>query len=262
MDIGISTGCLYPELTENAALTLAKLGFKKIEIFFNTFSELKKDYLQKLKVNLSSYGTQVVALHPFTSSFESYLLFSGYERRFWDGVALYEEYFRTIQFLGGKYIVLHGLRNDFAKACPETLYFKRFAILAQTARQYGITLLQENVYGHFADNPQNIQHMIDAIPNDARFVCDTKQAIKSGFSPFEILDVMGERLCHIHISDFIKNQCHLPTNGGLDFKAFFQSLNRYHYDGDVIIEVYRQNFLTNAELVQSKSYLESIIKTK
>lgn len=262
MEIGISTGCLYPELTEDAALTLAKLGFKKIEIFFNTFSELKADYLQKLKTDLSFYGTQVISLHPFTSSFESYLLFSGYERRFRDGVELYENYFRTIRLLGGKYVILHGLRNDFLRACPEKLYFERFAVLAQTARQYNVTLLQENVYGHFADNPQNIRRMIDAIPEDARFVCDTKQAIKSGFSPFEISSAMGERLCHVHISDFVRGECRLPDNNGFDFKSFFNELNRQHYNGNIIIEVYRQNFQAVSELVQNKIYLEGIMPTK
>lgn len=261
MEIGISTGCLYPELTEEAACTLAESGFKKLEIFFNTFSELKPDYLQKLKVDLSSYGTQVVSLHPFTSSFESYLLFSGYERRFKDGIELYENYFRTIRLLGGKYVILHGLNKDFSKACPEKLYFERFAVLAQRAYQYGVTLLQENVYGCFADNPRNIRRMIEAIPEEARFVCDTKQAMKAGFSPLEISNAMGERLCHIHISDFVGHECRLPDNNGFDFKSFFKELNRQHYDGDVIIEVYRQNFLTVSELIKSKIYLESIMLT-
>lgn len=261
MEIGASTGCLYPDLTEDAALTLAKLGFKKIEIFFNTFSELKKDYLQRLKSDLGFYDTQVLSLHPFTSSYESYLLFSGYERRFWDGVELYKDYFHAIRFLGGKFVVLHGLRSDFAKACPEELYFERFAALAHAAQTFGVTLVQENVWGHFSENPKHIRHMIEAIPNEARFVCDIKQAIKSGYSPLEMLDAMGSRTCHIHISDYVRQMCLLPQNGGLDFHLLFKKLQEIHYDGDVILEVYRQSFQSTDELIQSKKYLENIIKT-
>ena len=38
--IGISTACLYPLETENALDRLLQLGFRRFEVFLNSFSEL------------------------------------------------------------------------------------------------------------------------------------------------------------------------------------------------------------------------------
>ena len=48
MRIGASTACLYPMETEKAVATLIENGFRIIEIFFNSFSELELEYLEKL----------------------------------------------------------------------------------------------------------------------------------------------------------------------------------------------------------------------
>ena len=48
MDIGISTGCLYPMLTEDCIKALCDIGFRNFEIFFNTFSELETDCLDNM----------------------------------------------------------------------------------------------------------------------------------------------------------------------------------------------------------------------
>lgn len=48
MRIGASTACLYPMETEKAVATLIENGFRIIEIFFNSFSELEPEYLEKL----------------------------------------------------------------------------------------------------------------------------------------------------------------------------------------------------------------------
>ena len=102
MKVGISTGCLYPMLTEECIDVLAKLGFTSFEIFFNTFSELKDEYLDMLKYILEKYNARVKSIHPFTSSYESFLLFSDYERRFMDGIKIYEMYFRTARKIGAE----------------------------------------------------------------------------------------------------------------------------------------------------------------
>lgn len=258
MEIGASTGCLYPSLTENAVSELAENGFKKTEIFFNTFSELEPIYLDALKTILHKNNASVVSIHPFISSFESYMLFSDYERRFQDGIKLYELFFDAAHRLGAKYVVLHGLRKEYLKSShTEELYFERFSALARHARKFDVMLLQENVNGHFADNPQNIRRMIDAIPDEARFVCDVKQAARAGYAPFEILDAIGTHLEHIHINDFSPaGECFLPGKGCFDFRAFFDFLKQNNYQGDIIIEVYRQNFGTISDLVHAKEFLE------
>lgn len=258
MEIGASTGCLYPSLTEDAVSVLAENGFKKIEIFFNTFSELEPKYIDGLKTILHKNNASVVSIHPFISSFESFMLFSDYERRFQDGLKLYELFFNAAYQLKAKYVVLHGLRKEYLKnRYIEELYFERFAALAHHARKFDVILLQENVNGHFADNPQNIRQMIDIIPNEARFVCDVKQAARAGYDPLEILDAIDTHLEHIHINDFSpQGECFLPGKGCFDFYKFFDFLKQNNYCGDIIIEVYRQNFRTISDLIQAKKFLE------
>ena len=47
MKIGLSTGCFFPQETDKALERAGKLGVKYAEIFFNTHSELKEEYLYK-----------------------------------------------------------------------------------------------------------------------------------------------------------------------------------------------------------------------
>ena len=145
MDIGISTGCLYPMLTEDCLKALCDIGFRNFEIFFNTFSELETDYLDNILKIISPYNARVVSIHPFTSGFESYLLFSNYERRFYDGVTFYEKYFRTAKYIGANKVVLHGLTTVYKSSMTNSEYFRRFDILQNSAEKYNVSLLQENV---------------------------------------------------------------------------------------------------------------------
>lgn len=257
MKIGISTGCLYPMLTEECVSVLTDEGFNLFEIFFNTFSELEDDYIDKLKYILDSHNAKAVSIHPFTSGYESYLLFSNYERRFRDGVNIYERYFNTAKRLGADKVILHGLRSDFKSSLSDNTYFERFEILSQRAKQYGISLLQENVNLFRSNSPSFIQNMSEAIPDSAEFVFDIKQALKAGINPYEMINSMGKRLKHIHINDFsTNNECVLPGEGCFNFERFFRSLKDIDYDGDIIIEVYRFSFDKINELKKSYDFLK------
>lgn len=261
MKIGISTGCLYPMLTEDCIKVLTECGFDSFEIFFNTFSELEDEYTDKLKYILDSHNAQVKSIHPFTSGYESFLLFSNYKRRFFDGVNMYEMYFRTAMRLGAKKVILHGLRADFKTSLSDEIYFERFKILSQRAKQYGIELLQENVNLFKSNNIEFIKNMSCAIPDNAAFVCDIKQANLGNINPEEMLCAMGKNLRHIHINDFSSdNRCVLPGKGCFDFKAFFNCLNSIGFDGDIIIETYRFSFNEISELADAYKFLNSFVK--
>lgn len=86
MRSGISTACLYPMELEKALPTLLSMDFHLFEIFINTFSEMKPDYIANLKRMIDDTGSSVKSIHPFTSGFESFLLFTDYDRRFQDGL--------------------------------------------------------------------------------------------------------------------------------------------------------------------------------
>ena len=78
MKLGISTACYYPDETESAVSRLAAAGIDTVEIFFNTFSELDPTFIAQLKKTLGEI--EVVSIHPFTSGFEPFLFFTGYDR--------------------------------------------------------------------------------------------------------------------------------------------------------------------------------------
>lgn len=257
MRTGISTGCLYPMLTEQSIDTLVALGFDVFEIFFNSFSELETDYLDKLRFCLERHHARVVSLHPFTSSFESFLLFSNYERRFLDGVAFYEMYFRAAQHLGASMVILHGLNTEYRSTISDQEYFRRFACLQERAQHYNVTLLQENVAKFRSKSSEFLQRMAEEIPESAAFVCDIKQALRCETDPVEIVWSMGSRLRHLHISDdSADHRCILPGQGCYDYRRLFDCLHELGYNGDLIIEVYRFSFRELSELVQSRRFLE------
>lgn len=64
MRIGASTACLYPMETEKAVATLIENGFRIIEIFFNSFSELEPEYLEKLNEYILKNNCEVGVYTP------------------------------------------------------------------------------------------------------------------------------------------------------------------------------------------------------
>lgn len=261
MNIGISTGCLYPMLTEDSIRALTGCGFSTFEIFFNSFSELEKDYLFRINNRFKSCSARVSALHPFTSSYESFLLFSNYERRFDDGLCFYERYFRAAAYLGADKVILHGLSTDYRSSLSDEEYFLRFDRMQRRAGSYGVTLLQENVSHFRSGSNAFLGKMLSRLPESASFVCDTKQALRSSTTPIETARAMGSGLRHVHISDISdKGECVLPGKGCSDIEGFIRYLIGSGYDGDVIIEVYRFSYGELQELCMAREYLEETIR--
>ena len=70
---------------------------------------------------------------------------------------------------------------------------------------------------------------------------------------------MGNRLCHIHLSDHTAERpCLLPGEGDFDFEAFRSLLLELQYKGAVVTEVYRDNFSEPAELEKVLRYTKNV----
>ena len=67
MHIGASTANLYPMNTEDALDALLRLGFRELEVFVNTESEIAPSFLRQLKESIQAAGARVVSLHPYIS---------------------------------------------------------------------------------------------------------------------------------------------------------------------------------------------------
>lgn len=259
MALGISTACLYPMVMEDSLQALIDLGFREFEIFINTYSEMEPEFLNMLEKKLKICGGKVKSLHPFTSGFESYLLFSNYERRFQDGARFYQRYFEMAQRLGAEILVIHGDRSFEKSGLSDEQYYDRFGRLSRIAAKYGVILAQENVNAFRSQDCGFIRRMSEYLKEDGKFVLDIKQAVRSGRDPYEMCEAMGENLVHVHINDNLPGKdCLLPGRGKMDYFKLRETLKKNRYRGDFIIEVYRKNFIELSELADAYKFLKSV----
>ncbi len=257
MNIGISTGCVYPMLVEEAIEKLSDCGFNVFELFLNCDYEFSDEYADIINKITVQKNVKIKSIHFYLAAVEGLLLFSNYERRTIEGFRRYEDYFKSIAKMGGEYGILHGVK---AGAITEGKYFERYKQLSRLAKYSGITLLLENVNGYMSQSPEFLHHIREELGDDVAFNFDLKQAIRSGNNPYEILDAMGDNLKNIHINDYNEHEtCLLPGHGNFDYKRLFDYLNKNNYKGDMLIEVYRHNFNDLCELKEAKEFLLNLM---
>ncbi len=259
MKFGLSTACLYPQQTEKTIEYYCSHGVQVCEIFVNTFSEIERGYVKNLHTICDAAGLAIVSLHPFTSGFEPFMMFSDYPRRFDDFLEMHKLYFESCAILGGSIFVLHGDRRE--SNCPDERYFERYYRLFELGKTYGVLVAQENVVRCRSHSAEFITKMRAALGQDVCFVLDIKQAVRAKQDVFDMVQAMGQRLVHLHLSDHNGQADCLPIGKGtLDMKRLFALLQRVGFDGNVIIELYRENFNEIDELISSISHLESYNK--
>ena len=240
-------------------MRIAKLGFAHSEIFFNSRCELERPFINELRAVSKAYGTEVSAVHPYTSASEGYMLFSGYERRFYDTLELYKRYAEAAAELGAEYLVIHGAKT--LREIPAEKYAERFAILNETARAFGCTAVHENVVHFVGETPEFMLLMKSYIGNDFKTVLDIKQARRAGVDPLNFIEAMGSSIVHIHLSDYNNScDCLPPSEKGLfSFSSLFTALEGAGFNGRCMIELYSENFSREEELTESAKYLEGIL---
>ncbi|MEG1993953.1 MAG: sugar phosphate isomerase/epimerase [Oscillospiraceae bacterium] len=257
MKAGVSTACLYPMETENALELLGSLGIKNVEIFVNTISETSKEFSRQIIDILNKYSMTVSSIHPYTCGMEGMYFFSDYQRRLDDGIEIYKRYFEFAREVGAKLTVLHGAPRMMK--FEDERYFERFYRLDTVAREFGVILAQENVERSKSGNIDFIKRMKKALP-DVNFVLDTKQSIRAGYSPYEMLEAMKNNICHIHLSDSTKCcECMPLGMGNFDVKNFLKTVKLTCYSCDVIVELYRDNFSEPTILKENYDSLRDII---
>lgn len=258
MKIGISTSCLYPMYTEQSLLEIAKGGVQVTEIFFNANCELEQPFIDELCKIRDEYGIKISSIHPTMSLAESFMLFSNYDRRFNEGIEIFKRYGEIAAQLKAKYVIMHGGKPN--GAIDNRQYYERFYAVAKTVNESGCELLQENVVKFRAGNLDVLSEMSEYLGDSVGFCLDVKQSIRGGYSPFDVLDLLGEKIKHLHISDNTpQNDCMLPLTGVFDFKAFFEAAISVGYKGDAVIELYRNAFGAPCELFESLKRLHKKI---
>ncbi len=258
MNYGASIACFYPMSTEESLEKVGKLGIKNTEIFFNTFCELEVDYLKQLRSIADEYGVAVRSIHPFSSFAENFMIFTSYERRFKDTAELYKKYYEACNILGADIVVIHGARDK--STIDDEAKFERFGIMARQAREYGVTLAQENVVEFCSQHPKFLVRMRDYLGDDLfRMVLDTKQALRSGHTPMEFVSALGQSIAHIHVSDSDKNHdCLTPGKGTSDLLGLKNEMKKFNYRGSWIVELYNHSYENDSDIVEGVKYIESL----
>lgn len=258
MKIGISSSCLYPMHTEESFKLIASQGIELTEIFFNANCELQPPFIKQLREIKDEYGITVGSVHPTMSLAESFMLFSNYDRRFCEGLDAFKRYGEIAAELQAKYVIMHG--GKYNGTMDNHGYFDRFATVAEAVKQNGATLLQENVVNYRAGSLETLEDMSNYLGNDVNFCLDVKQSIRGGYSPFDVLKLLGGKIKHLHLSDHNeKYDCMLPLDGDFDFKDFLCKAKQNGFTGDAVIEVYRNAFGEPTELFDAhKKLLKNI----
>lgn len=259
MVAGVSSATLYPQLTEEAVRTLGSLGIRNIEIFVNHMSEMEGGTLEKILSYIREYDMNVVSVHPFTSAMETLYLFSDYLRRVETMMQMYRRYFAFMQKVGAKLFVLHGAKKGVSWVNDE-MYIERFMRLCDSADEFGVTVVQENVHYCKSGDIEFLKLMKRECGDRAKFVLDIKQAVRAGYDPLDIVNAVGESVIHLHVSDNKPGADCIPVGmGTYDIAGLVKALRGKGFDGAMLVELYKNGFSDNSELTESVKRLEKII---
>lgn len=260
MIAGVSTACFYPMHTEEALKELIRLGVRDVEIFFNAADEINGTIYKVIEALVKENSISVHSVHPFTSALETVYLFSDYDRRVEEIMELYKRYFEIMNSLGAKIFVLHGALAS--AICSDEFYFEQYSRLYRLGKQFGVTVAQENICYCKSKSLDFLRKMSAQLGDECAFVLDLKQAHRSDISPFEIMDELGGKIRHYHVSDYLNRQadCLPAGKGGFDFDIFFRRLADEKYSGAVMLELYRKNFGESCELADSLEFLHKGIE--
>ena len=258
MEVGISTASLFMRATNEQAIGIANdLDARVIEIFLESFSEYKSEFIASLKDKLGS--VKVHSLHTLTTQFEPQL-FSENKIARRDSLDFMESICKGGREIGAKNYTLHGkahfkrdvIFNDYP------FYVKCFNELCELCESYGVSVCLENVYWAFFNSPE----WFSGLKNECeklRTCLDIKQARLSGYSVFDYISVMEGRINTVHLSDIDENgKMVLPGRGITDFKSIFKALSKAKFEGNMLLEVYRNDYESIDALADSLEYLRKI----
>jgi len=267
MQLGISTASFYSRMvTEDALFALYSQGAKACEVFLDSYSEYEPEFGEMLAKRAETLGLDVMSVHAMSQQFEPQL-FSLSVRQRDDAWKLFEKVLKQGRRLGAKICVFHGparmrgaLRNAQLMRIGPIV-----SELAELAASYGLRLAWENVSWCLFSSPGFVSDMLQYVESPRLgFTLDIKQAVRSGFDPFEYMRAMGDRLCHVHLCDYDLSKpdfglC-LPGKGTFDFSRLFSELKESGYSGSAVIEPYSDTYGGIEELGESFALMSGLLK--
>ena len=258
MEIGISTASLFKrQYNEDAIVTLGNLDARVCEVFLGTYQEYTSEFANLLKQRQGAI--KVHSIHTLNTHFEPQL-FGANPRAIEDAYKIFGDCLSTAKVLGANHYTLHGiarfkrnvLYNEYERIGKQMLKAKDFA------KTYGVELCLENVEWAYYNHVGFYSEIVKYCP-DLKTCLDVKQARISGDSYKDYIKEMGSSICTVHLSD-VKDDgtiC-LPGKGTFDFEELFKRLKDVNFNGNMLIEVYTNDYGEIIELKESLDYLREI----
>ena len=176
-----------------------------------------------------------------------------------------EECIVTADYLDSNIVVIHPgfvASRKYRKDKTFKMMIKNFKVITKLAEDLDITLCLENLASKskaIGVHAVEIKKIVESINSDSfKVTLDVAHSNTTGLKPEHFVEDLREYIHHVHISDNMGGNEHLPIGvGSIDFKGFLKSL--HPYDGFLIIEGWiphnQDHFLK-----WDKSQLEKIIK--
>lgn len=257
MRIGLSCAAFYGQgETEDGAARVREFPVDCCEVFVQTPSEYCATFGRLVRNRLGDLPC--VAIHPLGTQFEQQL-FGKSTRQVEDAFHLFTGVCDAGRELGAAYYVFHGPFGVHAPLKPERIprLQEVWARMQEIACERGLTVLWENVHWCALRGPEEARTLIRLLP-EVQFVLDTKQAHRAGFTPEEMIRVMGGRVRHVHALDVAADgSLCLPGLGMIDWTELSQQLKTEGFDGAVMLEPYDYLARDEAALAASLRFMKA-----
>lgn len=257
MQVGISTATFYTKLyTEQTFLVIKKCGAEVCEVFMNTYSEYEPEF-GDIFVRESD-GLKIYSVHALNTQFEPQL-FNRVDRTRYDAEVILKKVLANAQKMGAHYYTFHATtRLKVTSKINVDNFAYHISRIGDIAKQYDVQICIENVHWAAFNSPNFFRELKPKVTNIGT-VLDIKQARQSGFDWREYIDVMGNTIRNIHISDVKNNRTALVGTGEFPFKELIARLRDVGYDGPLIIEQYPEDYDTYDQLKDAVEFIKSLI---
>lgn len=267
MEIGVSTASYFNRMqVEDALLDIGAHGTGLCEVFLNTFSEYRPEFIDLLCQRVDEAGLRVFSVHPMSTQFEP-LLFSLHSRQRGDAWKLFDLVLQAAHKLGASHYVLHGPAN--LSGAVKNLQLERIAPIFREmialAADYGVTLTLENVSWCVFSKPEYGVALREAVGGHSlKFTLDVKQAIRAGSTPLAFINAVGDDVVNLHLCDAVTRPdgtftLTMPGRGTVDFAAVAAALRLHGYAGPAFIEVYSDMFADTSEIYQCLEQMHQLL---
>jgi len=242
--LGLSSGALYPDVvTEQVLEIAADWGIADVELMLQTPGEHEPAFLRAVTEEARARGQRIDSVHSFQ---EYYPLFSHYQRRTNESLAIFERLIEDAGDFGVRAIVWHGPRREVAPS-PDRwgTFLDITAQLADRCAKAGVILALENVSWCALATVRDLIAFAARIPElgppgSIGFTFDPFQAIEAKANPFMVLAAMEPYLVNVHLSDAREGDAdtrHLPPgDGDLPWSALLRAIQASGYRGPMKVE--------------------------